>query len=99
MKKKVFFWIIMLTVATVALVTIISTQIALKEQEERVRQLEEMREQLVLDNERLSHDLNEDITDAYIVRIMRKLGYYFPGEKNITFTPTTEEEKNGQTDP
>ena len=94
MKKKVFSWIIILTVVTVALVTVISTQIALHKEEERLRELEALRDQLLRDNERLEHDLNEDITDAYIVRLMRKLGYYFPGEKQVTFTDTKTTEEN-----
>ena len=94
MKKKVLFWVIVLTVVTVALVTVISTQVALQKEKERLRELEAMRDQLLLENERLAHDLNEDITDAYIVRIMRKLGYYFPGEKQLTFVDTPTTEKN-----
>lgn len=94
MKKKVFSWIIILTVVTVALVMVISTQIALHKEEERLRELEALRDQLLRDNERLEHDLNEDITDAYIVRLMRKLGYYFPGEKQVTFTDTKTTEEN-----
>ena len=93
MKKKVLFWVIVLTVVTVALVTVISTQVALQKEKERLRELEAVRDQLLLENERLAHDLNEDITDAYIVRLVRKLGYYFPGEKQVTFTdPQTTEE-------
>lgn len=96
MKKKVWFIIIITVVVLVAIATVISTQIALSKEKERIRELEAMRDGLLLQNERLTHDLNEDITDAYIVRIMRKLGYYFPGEKQITFvdTPTTEENGN-----
>lgn len=96
MKKKVWFIIIITVVVLVAIATVISTQIALSKEKERIRELEAMRDGLLLQNERLTHDLNENITDAYIVRIMRKLGYYFPGEKQITFvdTPTTEENGN-----
>ena len=88
----------MLTIATVALVTVISTQIALREQEEKLRELQEKRDALLLENEKLVHDLGEDITDQYIVRLMRQLGYYFPGEKNVTFIdpPTTEGEDSTQ---
>ena len=94
MKKKVWFLIIIAVVVLVAIVTVISTQIALSKERERIRELEAMRDHLLLENERLLHDLDEDITDAYIVRIMRKLGYYFPGEKQLTFvdTPTSEED-------
>ena len=96
MKKKVYFTVIITVVVLVAIVTVISTQIALKKQKAKIAELEAYRSELLLENERLSHDLNEDITDAYIVRLMRKLGYYFPGEKQITFvdTPTTEKEEN-----
>ncbi len=95
MKKKIWFLIIITVVVLVAIVTVISTQIALSKEKERIRELEILRDQLLLENERLTHDLNEDITDAYIVRMMRKLGYYFPGEKQLTFvdTPTTEEKE------
>lgn len=93
MKKKVLVWIIILTVVVVALVTIISTQIALSREEERIRELEALREELLADNERLSHDLAAEVDDSYIVRLMRRLGYYFPGEKQLTFTdPKTTEE-------
>ena len=96
MKKKVFFWIIILTVTVVAIVTVISTQIARHEEEERLAELEAYRDQLLADNERLEHDLNEKVTDSYIIRLMRRLGYYFPGEKEITFTDPaiTEETEN-----
>ena len=92
MKKKVWFIVIIAVVVLVAIVTVISTQIALKKERERISELEAVRDKLLLENERLTHDLNEDITDSYIVRMMRKLGYYFPGEKQVTFvdTPTTE---------
>ena len=94
MKKKIWFIMIITVVVLVATVTVISTQIALAKERERIRELEAMREALTLENERLTHDLNEDITDAYIVRIMRKLGYYFPGEKQLTFVDTPTTEKN-----
>lgn len=94
MKKKIWFITIITVVVLVATVTVISTQIALAKERERIRELEAMREALALENERLTHDLNEDITDAYIVRIMRKLGYYFPGEKQLTFVDTPTTEKN-----
>ena len=94
MKKKIWFITIITVVVLVATVTVISTQIALAKERERIRELEAMREALTLENERLTHDLNEDITDAYIVRIMRKLGYYFPGEKQLTFVDTPTTEKN-----
>lgn len=98
MKKKVFFILIVLAVATVAIVTLISTQIALREEEEKMAELQAMRDALLADNERLEHELSLDVTDEYIIRIMRKLGYYFPGEKHITFTPMTEEiEKEEET--
>ena len=94
MKKKIWFITIITVVVLVATVTVISTQIALAKERERIRELEAMREALALENERLTHDLNEDITDAYIVCIMRKLGYYFPGEKQLTFVDTPTTEKN-----
>lgn len=93
MKKKIWFITIITVVVLVAIVTVISTQIALSREKERIRELEAMRDALLFENERLSHDLNEDITDDYIIRMMRRLGYYFPGESQVTFvdTPTTEE--------
>lgn len=95
MKKKVFLWIICLTVACVALAIIITTQLRLNDTEETIRELEAQRDRLLAENERLEHDLNQDITDAYIIRMMRKMGYYFPGEEVVVFgdTPTTEEEE------
>ena len=93
MKKRIWFTVIITVVVLVAIVTVVSTQIALSKERARIAELEAYRDSLLLENERLTHDLSEDITDAYIIRIMRKLGYYFPGEKQITFvdTPTTEE--------
>ncbi len=96
MKKNLFFAIIIAVILSVAIITIISTQIALQEEKERLRELEALRDRLLLDNERLTHDLEEDITDAYIIRKMREMGYYFPGEKQITFvkTPTTTDDES-----
>ena len=93
MKKKIWFIIIIAVVVLVAIVTVISTQVALSKEKARIRELEAMRDELLLENERLTHDLNEDITDAYIIRLMRRLGYYFPGERQVTFadTPTTDQ--------
>ena len=96
MKKKLFLWVIGLTVALVAIATVITSQIKISEQEKQYEKLEAVRDGLLEENERLEHDLGLDVTDEYIVRMMRKLGYYFPGEKNITFTKTpdtTEEEE------
>ena len=94
MKTKMLLRIICLTVIVGALAIIISSRIAAYENEKKIAKLEAQKEALLLENQRLEHDLNEDITDAYIIRIMRKLGYYFPGEKNITVSDpeeTTEE--------
>ncbi len=94
MKSKIFTRIILLAVVTVALVTIISSRITISEQEKKMARLEAQKEALLAENERLEHDLASDVTDEYIIRIMRQLGYYFPGEKQftVTETPSTEEE-------
>ena len=85
MKKKVFLWIACIVVACVALAMIITTQIRINDAEEERKKLEAERDALLAENERLEHDLNMDVTDEYIIRMMRKLGYYFPGEESITF--------------
>ena len=94
MKKNVWLIIIIAVVVLVAIVTVVTTQIALQKEKERIATLEAYRDSLVLENERLLHDLDADITDEYIIRIMRKLGYYFPGEKQITFVDTATTEEN-----
>ena len=85
MKKKVFLWIIGISLATVALVTIITTQIRINDKKEELRELEAKRDVLLKENERLEHDLAIDVTDDYIVQMMRKLGYRFPGETQVIF--------------
>lgn len=83
MKKKVYLIAICLMLAAVALVTVISTQIASGEKEDELERLLAQKEALLAENEKYQHDLSLDVTDEYIVRIMRKLGYYFPGEEQI----------------
>ena len=91
MKKKVYLITIVVALAVVSLVTIISSQIAMGESENELERLEAQRDALVLENEKLSHDLSLDVTDDYIVRLMRKLGYYFPGEQQIIAGEETDE--------
>ena len=83
MKKKIYLFAICITLAVVALVTVISTQIASGEKEEELERLRAQKEALLAENEKYEHDLKLDVTDDYIVRIMRKLGYYFPGEEQV----------------
>ena len=83
MKKKVYLIAICLMIAAVALVTVISTQIASGEKEDELARLRAQKEALIAENEKYEHDLSLDVTDEYIIRIMRKLGYYFPGEEQI----------------
>ena len=91
MKKKVYLIAICLMVAAVALVTVISTQIASGEKDEELERLRAQKEALIAENEKYEHDLSLDVTDEYIIRIMRKLGYYFPGEDQIVAEDQDEE--------
>lgn len=91
MKKKVYLIAICLMVAAVALVTVISTQIASGEKDEELERLRAQKEALIAENEKYEHDLSLDVTDEYIIRIMRKLGYYFPGEEQIVAEDQDEE--------
>jgi len=91
MKKKVYLIAICLMIAAVALVTVISTQIASGEKDEELERLRAQKEALIAENEKYEHDLSLDVTDEYIVRIMRKLGYYFPGEQQIIADKNDEE--------
>ena len=91
MKKKVYLIAICLMIAAVALVTVISTQIASGEKDEELERLREQKEALIAENEKYEHDLSLDVTDEYIIRIMRKLGYYFPGEEQIIADEESEE--------
>ena len=81
LKKKVYLIAICIMIAAVALVTVISTQIASGEKEDELARLRAQKQALIAENERYEHDLMLDVTDDYIARIMRTLGYYFPGEK------------------
>jgi len=92
MKKKVYLIAICLMIAAVALVTVISTQIASGEKDEELARLRAQKEVLIAENEKYEHDLSLDVTDEYIIRIMRKLGYYFPGEEQIIADEDTDEE-------
>lgn len=91
MKKKIYLFAICLMVAAVALVTVISTQIASGEKDEELARLRAQKEALIAENEKYEHDLKLDVTDEYIIRIMRKLGYYFPGESQIVAGEDEEE--------
>ncbi len=92
MKNKVVLYIISICILVVALTTIITVQINISELEEQKERLEAQKELLVDENERLEHDIAQDVTDEYIIRIMRKLGYYFPGEKvGIANSPENDE--------
>ncbi|MBR6769322.1 MAG: hypothetical protein IKM34_07545 [Clostridia bacterium] len=91
MKKKVYLIAICLMVAAVALVTVISTQVASGEKDEELERLRAQKEALIAENEKYEHDLSLDVTDEYIIRIMRKLGYYFPGEEQIVAEDQDEE--------
>lgn len=91
MKKKVYLIAICLMIAAVALVTVISTQIASGEKEDELARLRAQKEALIAENEKYEHDLSLDVTDEYIIRIMRKLGYYFPGEEQVVAGEDTEQ--------
>lgn len=91
MKKKVYLIAICLMIAAVALVTVISTQIASGEKEDELVRLRAQKEALIAENEKYEHDLSLDVTDEYIIRIMRKLGYYFPGEEQVVAGEDTEQ--------
>ena len=91
MKKKVYLIAICLMIAAVALVTVISTQIASGEKEDELVRLRAQKEALIAENEKYEHDLSLDVTDEYIIRIMRKLGYYFPGEEQVVAGEGTEQ--------
>ena len=78
-------------IAAVALVTVISTQIASGEKEDELVRLRAQKEALIAENEKYEHDLSLDVTDEYIIRIMRKLGYYFPGEEQVVAGEDTEQ--------
>lgn len=91
MKKKVYLIAICLMIAAVALVTVISTQIASGEKEDELARLRAQKEALIAENEKYEHDLSLDVTDEYIIRIMRKLGYYFPGEEQVVAGEATEQ--------
>ena len=91
MKKKVYLIAICLMIAAVALVTVISTQIASGEKEDELARLRAQKDALIAENEKYEHDLSLDVTDEYIIRIMRKLGYYFPGEEQVVAGEDTEQ--------
>ena len=91
MKKKVYLIAICLMIAAVALVTVISTQIASGEKEDELARLRAQKEALIAENEKYEHDLSLNVTDEYIIRIMRKLGYYFPGEEQVVAGEDTEQ--------
>ena len=78
-------------IAAVALVTVISTQIASGEKEDELARLRAQKDALIAENEKYEHDLSLDVTDEYIIRIMRKLGYYFPGEEQVVAGEDTEQ--------
>lgn len=93
MKKKVYLITICVAIAAVAIVMVITSQIAIGESDDELQRLTAERDALIVENEKLEHDLNLDVTDEYIVRIMRKLGYYFPGEKQFTATDADTKEE------
>lgn len=89
MKKHLFLWVIVITIAMVSLVSAITLTLQYNESEKERKALETRRDLLAEENERLAHDLEREITDEYIIALMRKLGYAFPGEKVLIYSPDT----------
>lgn len=94
MKNHFLLWVIVITIALVSLVSVISLTLQYREVEKERAALQRRLAELMAENERLEHDINLDVTDEYIIAMMRKMGYYFPGEKIFTYhdsEETTEE--------
>lgn len=83
--KRVVFWVIAALLAAFAIASIIGIQFEINDRQEQKEALEAEKEALVAENERMEHDISMPVGDEYIIAIMRKLGYRFPGEDKITF--------------
>ncbi len=78
----------LLLVAGYFIISLINTQMEIKERKDEIEQLDAQYQQQIAENESLQNVIDNDDRDSYIERVAReKLGYVMPGEKvyyNVT---------------